>query len=70
MTDAMQRALDILATEELAADLRKADCVRRGWLDDYRGDGTLELTEAGKRKFFEYLASSEHTRQRKECRRW
>jgi hypothetical protein len=64
MTEAMERALDITATEELAADMRKAvaDCVRRGWLDDYRGDGTLELTEAGKRKFFEYLASSEHTR--------
>jgi hypothetical protein len=61
MTEAMQRAFDILADEELAADMRKAeaDCVRRGWLADYRGDGTLELTEAGKRKFFEYLAASE-----------
>jgi hypothetical protein len=56
----MQRALDIIATEELAADMRKAeaDCVRRGWLDDYGGDGTVEITEAGKRKFFEYLAAS------------
>lgn len=64
MTEAIERALDILAAEELAADIRKAeaDCVRRGWLDDYRGDGTLELTEAGERRFFEYLASSEHTR--------
>jgi hypothetical protein len=57
----MQRALDIIATEELAADMRKAeaDCVRRGWLHDYRGDGSLEITEAGKRKFFGYLAASE-----------
>ena len=57
----MQRALDIIATAELAADMRKAeaDCVRRGWLHDYRGDGSLEITEAGKRKFFGYLAASE-----------
>jgi hypothetical protein len=46
-----------------ASDLAALDIIaRRGWLDDYRGDGTLELTEAGERKFFEYLASSEHTR--------
>jgi hypothetical protein len=64
MTPLEQRAIDILATEELAADMRKAEaeCIRRGWLNDYRGDGTLELTEAGKRHFFEWLASSEHTR--------
>jgi hypothetical protein len=52
---------DFGTAQALAADMRKAeaDCVRRGWLADYRGDGTLELTEAGERKFFEYLAAVE-----------
>jgi hypothetical protein len=40
----------------------EAEAVRRGLLHDYEGDGTLELTEAGQRYFFEWLASSEHTR--------
>lgn len=62
--EATQRALDILAAEELADDIRKAeaDCVRRGWLDDYRGDGTLELTEAGMRYLRALLADSRYTR--------
>jgi hypothetical protein len=52
---------DLGVAQALAADMRKAeaDCVRRGWLHDYRGDGSLEITEAGKRKFFGYLAASE-----------
>jgi hypothetical protein len=60
----MMDDLDIIATEELAADMRRAEaeCIRRGWLDDYRGDGTLELTEAGQRHIFEWLASSELAR--------
>jgi hypothetical protein len=60
-TDAINRFIDMIIWEEIAADMRKAeaDCVQRGWLDDYRDGGTLEITEAGKRKFFEYLATTE-----------
>jgi hypothetical protein len=58
-----ERQIDALAMAELAADMRtaEAECIRRGWLDDYRGDGTLEITDAGERYFFAWLASSEHT---------
>jgi hypothetical protein len=58
-----QRAIDIIVTEELAADMRKAEAeaVRRGLLHDYEGDGTLELTEAGERYLFELIASSQYT---------
>jgi hypothetical protein len=53
-----------LVMAEFAADIRRAEteCIRRGWLADYEGDGTLEITEAGQRHFFEWLASPEHTR--------
>ena len=49
---------------EIAADMRKAEavCVRLGWLDDYRGDGTLELTKAGERQLAEILADPQYTR--------
>jgi hypothetical protein len=60
----LQRVISIIAAEELAADIRKAEAeaIRRGWLDDYRGDGTLELTEAGERRLSEILASPLYTR--------
>jgi hypothetical protein len=53
-----------LLMAQLAADMQKAEAeaIRRGLLDDYQGDGTWELTEAVERYFFEWLASSEHTR--------
>jgi hypothetical protein len=60
-----ERQIDALAMAQLADDMRKAEAeaVRLGLLEDYQGDGTLELTEAGERYFFEHvLGSPRYTR--------